>query len=59
MSDLKPCPFCGKTDGIRIESFGGSKYGVRCIYCQLKMGPWAGLQTAIDAWNRRVENAER
>ena len=58
--ELQPCPFCGKTDLLRIISYGFERYGVECLNCQVKQGQWHGLAVAIDAWNRRdgdVENS--
>lgn len=54
--ELKPCPFCGKTENIAIVSCGFERYEVRCTACQVKMGQWHGLWVAIDAWNRRDTN---
>lgn len=53
---LKPCPFCGRTDTIRIYSLGYNKYMVKCCGCRLTLGDWDGLDTAISAWNRRVSD---
>lgn len=58
MGELKPCPFCGKTDTLRIVSFGFERYGVECVGCQVKQGQWHGLEVAIEAWNRRVNDAD-
>lgn len=58
MGELKSCPFCGKTDGLRIASFGFERYGVECVSCQVKQGQWHGLDVAIEAWNTRCEDAE-
>lgn len=56
--DLKPCPFCGKTDALRIWSYGFERYGVDCLNCQVKQGQWHGLDVAIEAWNRRETDDE-
>lgn len=56
--ELKPCPFCGRTDGLAIVSCGCEMYEVHCIFCQVKQGKWHGLEEAVDAWNRRAEREQ-
>ena len=56
--DLKPCPFCGETDALYIISYGFERYGVGCMNCQVKQGQWHGLATAVEAWNRRTNDAD-
>ena len=55
MDNLEHCPICGKTENLIIYSCGFERYEVRCVSCLLTMGPWHGLQTAIEAWNRRAK----
>lgn len=49
MSDLKPCPFCGKPKAL-LEGY----YHVRCTACQAQTGFFPTQQEAIDAWNCRA-----
>jgi Lar family restriction alleviation protein len=69
MSDLLPCPFCGKEAAInkthyspvmvRQQKWKQSDYfGVNCISCGAKVHGLVGYLTeadAIAAWNRRAE----
>lgn len=61
MAELKPCPFCGKqpsSDKITIISTHGRKKEIEVVMCQCG-GIMLGLskEEAIEAWNRRVEDA--
>lgn len=57
--ELKPCPFCGKsalvlpTYKFHIEK---TRYIVKCSKCNAIM-EYRDEKSAIEAWNRRVDNA--
>lgn len=61
MSDLKPCPFCNKTDKVKIytESMAQYgillwiRYGVKCNRCHFEIPTYAKKATAIRKWNTR------
>ena len=66
MSELKPCPFCGRNHGLLIESIhhrlddvtvfcdaSGDKIG-----CGASCGYYNSKKEAIEAWNRRAERRE-
>ena len=57
---LKPCPFCGATDGdwvTLVRTVGEDVFFVECRRCAAS-GPWytekAGKK-AVAAWNRRAK----
>ena len=58
MVELKKCPFCGgKAElklmhGFRREVIAAFVY---CTECGASMLSYALVRTAIEAWNRRVE----
>jgi Lar family restriction alleviation protein len=59
--DLKPCPFCGKTECIKVLEqpidVAGIEivYIVYCTYCGGQI--WSPKRKdAIMAWNRRADN---
>lgn len=60
MDELKPCPFCGKTDTLRFERYKISKEWwcyFECTEC-IMTGPVENLKKdAVEAWNRRADNA--
>ena len=53
MTELKPCPFCGNKAMIFNSSFG---YFVSCNVCEVETPAFEYRETAIEAWNRRVNN---
>lgn len=60
MSELKPCPFCGGEAKLYSIGTGSPHYGhyhqVVCQGCLTASGAyWSGEQSAIDAWNTRVD----
>ena len=55
---LKPCPFCG---GIFIRTTRVGHNGEWASWCEICMaeGPWKFRRSkAIEAWNRRAEEAD-
>ena len=61
-NELKPCPFCGRTDSLHIDRYqsNGCWWAyVECTEC-LATGPVGKLKKdAIEAWNRRVNDVSR
>ena len=60
MEELKPCPFCGATAEINkyYPPFGRRiRVTVRCTKCKCNSGEWGRQDKAIEAWNRRVSDA--
>lgn len=64
MAKLKPCPFCGgiadvmnnENETVNYRAFGYGTRGYATWYiCYCKECGATG-QTAIDAWNRRLES---
>lgn len=59
MAELKPlekCPFCGKEDGLYVESDQDGYvlfYYIHCMNCDTKGPSEITKQQAIDAWNKR------
>lgn len=61
MEDLKPCPFCGKTDKLEKEMFldlVGWLYRVKCNRCPNTEPIMGSMEDAVKLWNTRpVEDA--
>ena len=62
---LKPCPFCGGNGSVTIDPKGvkdsrGKKwmYTVSCDRCCASTGICWTREMAIDAWNRRTNDAK-
>ena len=56
MSDLKPCPFCGKMP--IVDDCGNNRYFVKCM-CGIEQSRLYGQKCdAVRHWNRRA-NDER
>lgn len=57
--ELKPCPFCGESNTLFVEH--DVSYYVVCNLCNYGCGTTAPVvrseQEAIEAWNRRYNNA--
>lgn len=61
MSDLKNCPFCGKSDKVKIYTESTVhhgellwiRYGVKCKRCCFGIPTYAKKETAIRKWNTR------
>ena len=61
MAELKPCPFCGSNElsEAQHKQFGMSlRYTIKCLVCMGEMTRTT-KQKAVNAWNRRAEDAER
>ena len=69
-SDLKPCPFCGATDGFEFQYSTPDKEGVPvCAICPEcgTTGPWVYVENIVtmthtafpsEGWNRRVTDVK-
>lgn len=68
MTDLKPCPFCGRNHGLlvtsihRLDDVKIEQWSVYCdasggkCGCGASCGYHASKEEAIEAWNRRANN---
>lgn len=59
MTELKPCPFCGNCDVIATpwRAFENVFYKCICPKCGASVGSYDTENKAVEAWNRRNENA--
>lgn len=59
---LKPCPFCGDTDGLHVMveriDFNPEEYCRVMCWCGAE-GPVYKKEYAIKAWNRRAKPKKR
>lgn len=57
MAELKPCPFCGGTATAQKNS--NTWWRIKCDNCPCEVGRyWYHKKAdAIEAWNRRADNA--
>lgn len=55
MEELKPCPFCGRSElEANLTYFNGS---IECLYCGCSLSlPTKSPETQINHWNRRADN---
>ena len=55
MNDLKPCPFCGKSDItlIKISNDDGDAWVAECSLCGARGAPSEEKEIAADDWNWR------
>lgn len=62
--ELKPCPFCGEKDAVRMMMREGkdgwrNRFFVLCEYdnggCGAESGWYHYREEAAEAWNRRAE----
>lgn len=58
MSELKPCPFCGRE--VKIVEFSDGSGHIECPRCPGDGWSWRsfgnGKEQIINSWNRRVVN---
>ena len=57
MTELKPCPFCGRNG--RLKNYdNGKTYRIVCenYLCPVESFTYHTAQEAIDWWNRRVND---
>ena len=60
--NLKPCPFCGKREHLKIVELPTDiasidvVYVVYCTYCGGQIRSPDDREHAIKMWNRRVDN---
>ena len=61
MIKLKPCPFCGAKEQVRVVSMGTKHilYWVCCYSCNSFSGAAESEEKAINAWNTRAYENER
>ena len=52
---LKLCPLCGGE--AKIIYYYPYRYAVKCIACGSETLHFSSQDTAINAWNRRADNA--
>lgn len=57
MADLKSCPFCGGSAFIPKSDSGDLLPWVVCIECGVETEYCETVEKAIEAWNRRADNA--
>lgn len=61
MAELKPCPFCGNNAKPRRFTSGIFKritvHYVECVVCRVKTSVELDIETAVDVWNRRADDA--
>lgn len=58
MADLKPCPFCGGEAIVDMDEDWYWDWHAWCFNCNCDIGHYATKKEAIEAWNRRVGDAE-
>lgn len=57
--ELKPCPFCGTTEGLYPSHHWpgtGKPYAIDCIGCGMDFTPREGMDV-VSSWNRRDPDA--
>lgn len=61
MSDLKPCPFCGRKVEIRAWRHwdNDDAYVIECHHCCIDMGEFETIEEAANTWNNRVDSQKQ
>ena len=60
MTELKPCPFCGKSVELKHYQVNNDDWWyIACKECEIAVDPWTwgnyqSKEMAIEKWNRRV-----
>jgi Lar family restriction alleviation protein len=54
---LKPCPFCGESEDLKISLVGGY-WQIDCNGCSASVSLRTTQQLIVQAWNRRVEEKQ-
>lgn len=58
MAELKPCPFCGgKASCKPFKWIEFTSYHVCCEDCRASTIEFDYAKEAVEAWNRRADNA--
>lgn len=57
MSNLKPCPFCGKE--VELFSLMYGRYCIRCMDCHIGTDFSEFAEILVEKWNRRAENENK
>ena len=57
MDKLKPCPFCGRRAEIRHDKDGFSYIVCANDGCYVSTDGHLNDEAAVEAWNRRIDNA--
>ena len=63
MPGMLPCPFCGSDKGqvLKFKSSAREGYRARCCGCGVTQGHpivYGSIRSAIEAWNKRAQNAD-
>ena len=56
-SELKACPFCGKTMLSTRNEYGD--HSIKCLSCGCSFGPFPSLKISIEKWNTRAPSKDR
>lgn len=66
MAEIKPCPFCGgeaelERNAIEIIGLGdwANSSFVSCTQCGAAMFSFDGIESPVEAWNRRANETDR
>ena len=62
MSELKPCPFCGRTKYLKVHrrkcrDFPDGMFAIKCTRCGIRGRYQLTEERAVDAWNERADDA--
>ena len=64
MSELEPCPFCGRNKYLRMHrrkhrDYPEGMYAIKCTRCGIRGRYQLTERRAIDAWNTRERTCHR